>query len=94
MGRYALGSEEKMREFQTKFLPEGLKWEEYDGTDDPIQDRNDIAVGTYPIYTSYFLQAGLRIPFDPLLVDFLHRTRLQIGQVAPNAVIIILGVDQ
>lgn len=31
-----------------------------------------IKEGTYPIYYSFFFQAGLIIPFDPLFVDFLH----------------------
>ena len=83
MGRFALVTEEKKRQFQTKFLPDGLKWEEYSGSDDPIQDRLELAAGTYPIYTSYFFQAGFRVPFDPLLVDFLHRTNLHIGHLAP-----------
>ena len=74
MGRYALVTEERIRQFQAKFLPDGLKWEEHVGPDDLIQDKLEIAAGTYPVYASYFFQAGLKIPFDPLLVDFLHRT--------------------
>ena len=94
MGRFALVTEEKKRQFQTKFLPDGLQWEEHSGSDDPIQDRLELAAGTYPIYTSYFFQAGLRVPFDPLLVDFLHRTSLHIGHLSPNAVRIILSVAE
>jgi len=94
MGRYALVTEERKRQFQTKFLPDGLEWEEYSGSDDPIQGRLELAAGTYPIYTSYFWQAGLRIPFDPLLVDFLHRTNLHIGHLAPNAVRVILSIAE
>ena len=94
MGRFALVTEEKKRQFHAKFLPDGLKWEEYCGSDDLIQGKLEFVAGTYPIYTSYFFQAGLRIPFNPLLVDFLHRTHLHIGHVAPNAVRIILGIAE
>ena len=69
-----------------------MRWEEYSGSDDLIQGKLGLVAGTYPIYTSYFFQARLRIPFDPLLVDFLHRTHLHIGHLAPNAVRIILSI--
>ena len=58
MGRYALLTEERKRRFQTKFLPDGLEWEEYSGSDDPIQGQLELAAGTYPIYTSYFPQTA------------------------------------
>lgn len=69
-----LGTEERMMQFQRDFLSKGLEWEEYDGTGDLISENVNVADGMYPIYTSYFLQAGLRILFDPLLVNFLHIT--------------------
>ena len=94
MGRFALVTEEKKRQFHAKFLPDGLKWEEHNEPDDLIQNELGFAAGTYPIYTSYFFQAGLRIPIDPLLVDFLHKTYLHIGHVAPNAIRIILGIAE
>lgn len=61
---------------------------------DIISKNIDATAGTYLIYTSYFLQAGLRIPLYPLLVDFLHRTRLHISQLAPNSVRTILGITE
>ena len=92
MGRYELQSKERKKEFQTNFLPKELKWEEYSGAIEIIIEKIDIDLGTYPIFTSYFMQVGLKIPFDPLLVDFLRRTRLQIGQLAPDTVRTILVV--
>lgn len=92
MGRYALVTEEMKKKFQKDFLFEGLEWEEYGGTGDLISNNVDIAADTYPIYTSYFLQAGLSIPFDPLLVDFLYITKLHIGQLAHNSVKTIIGI--
>ena len=58
-------TKKKKRQFQAKFLPDGLKWEEHGGPDDLIQEKLKIATETYPIYTSYFFQVGLRIPFNP-----------------------------
>lgn len=80
------------KRFQKDFLPRGLEWEEYSGTGDLISEDVNIAAGTYPIYTSYFLQVGLKILFDPLLVDFLHWTRLHIGQLALNSIRTIMGI--
>lgn len=94
MGRYALISDEKKKKFQKKFLPAYLEWKERPDPDDAIVPFVDFNEGTYPIYTSYFLQVGLRISFDPLLVNFLHRTRLHLSQLAPNYVRIILSVAE
>lgn len=76
------------------FLPKDLEREEYSGTSNLISENVDIAAGTYPIYTSYFLQAELRILFDPLLIDFLQRTRLHIAHWAPNSIRTILGITE
>lgn len=84
MGYYALVNEEREKRFQKDFFSEGLKLEEHGGSGDLISESVGIATRTYPIYASYFLQAGLKIPFDPHLVDFFHRTKLHIGQLAPN----------
>lgn len=48
--------------------------------------------GITPIYTSFFMESGLRLPHEPLLVDFLRDTHLHIGQLATNTVRVILGV--
>lgn len=92
MGRYTLVSDERKRRFRKYFLPKSLELEEYNNFVDFIAKSIDFATGTYPIYISYFLQEGLKIMFNPLLVDFLHRTKLQIIQVAPNLVRTILGI--
>ena len=49
MGHFALITEEKKRQFHTKFLPDGLEWDEYSGSDDLIQGKLGLAAGTYPI---------------------------------------------
>lgn len=59
-----------------------------------ISESINFVVGTYPIYTSYFLQAGLKIPFDPLLADFLRKTKHHISQLAPKSVRTILGITE
>lgn len=40
------------------------------------------------------MQAGLKIPFDPLLMDFLRKTKLYFGQITPNTLRIILGIAE
>lgn len=94
MGCYALVSDKRKKRFHKKILPADLEWEEHADPDDAIASLLDFDEGTYPIYTSYFLQTGLRILFHPLLVDFLHRTRLHLSQLAPNSVRIILVVTE
>lgn len=54
----------------------------------------EIKEGTYPIYCSFFFQAGLTILFDPLLVDYLRRTRFQLGQLTLIVIRVILGVAE
>lgn len=61
-------------------------------TGDIISENVDLTARTYSIYTFYFLQAELRTPFDPLLVDFLYKTRLHISQLTPNLVRTILEI--
>ena len=57
MGRFALVTEEKKRQFQTKFLSDGLQWEEHSGSDDPGSAR----VGRRYIPNLYFLLLPSRI---------------------------------
>lgn len=92
MGCYQLATEERKKEFHRRFLPKEFKLEELEGDGDVIAERLAFNAGMYPIYTSYFLQARLRVPFDPLLVHSLQRIHLHLSQVAPNTVRIILGL--
>lgn len=58
---------------------------------DPFDEIIALA-GIYPIYTLFFMQVGLKIPFDPLLANFLYKTRLHVAQLSPNTVKIILRI--
>lgn len=49
---------------------------------------------TYLIYCYFFFQAGLTIPFDPQLVDFLRRAHFHLGQLTPTVVIEVLRVTE
>lgn len=94
MGRYALKSDVRGKKFSYKYLPKDLPWEECEEGHDQFNDGISIKANTSLIYTSYFMQVGLCILFDHLLVDFLKRTRLHIAQLTPNPVRIILGIAE
>ena len=47
----------------------------------------------YPIHTSFFREAGLQLSLWPLLVDFLRCTHLTLGQLIPNVITIIGGIE-
>lgn len=64
MGRYQLITEERKKEFQRQLFPKQFEWEELEGDGDVISEKLAFDVGTYPMYTSYFLKAGLQVPFD------------------------------
>lgn len=93
MGKYALKSDVRGREFSRKYLLfEGLKWDECKEGKNPYEDDVLIPARTYPIFISFFMQAGLKISFDPLLVDFLRKTSFYLSQITPNTFRIILGI--
>ena len=79
MGIYALKSDVRGKEFENKYiLSEGIEWRECESGEELFDDVT-IPVGTYPIYSSYFMQAGLKIPFDRLHADFLYKTKLHVN---------------
>lgn len=47
-----------------------------------------------PINTSFFFGAGLSLPLDPLVVEFLTETRFHIYQLTPNIIRILLGASK
>lgn len=92
MGRFALKSDVRGKEFHDKYIiSEGIEWRECENNKEPFDDMA-IPVRTYSIYTSFFIQAGLKITFDPLLAIFLYKTRLHVDQLSPNTIRIILGI--
>lgn len=78
MGKYALKSDVRGKEFSEKYLPKDLKWSDNEDGKDPYNNNVAFAAGTYLIYNSFFKQVRLKIPFDPLLVDFFRKTKLPI----------------
>lgn len=50
--------------------------------------------GTYPIFVLFFRQAWLKIPFDPLLIEFQRASRLHLGRLNQNTVRIVLGIAE
>lgn len=48
----------------------------------------------YPVHITFFKEAGLRLPFRSLLIDFLRVTHLTLGQLTPNVPRIVLGIDE
>lgn len=94
MGKYALKSNVRGQEFGLKYiLSEEIIWRECEDDKNPFKDITILA-GIYHICTSFFTQASLKIPFDHLLVDFVYKTRLHIGQLSPNTIRIVLGVAE
>ena len=78
MGKYALKSKARRLEFEDEFIPDNTIWRECNEGEDPLEDLV-ITKGTYPIYISFFRATGLKLPFNPLLMDFFRHTRFHIG---------------
>lgn len=96
MGKWTLETSAKRLAFEDEFIPDGLARKECDKEDNPFEitlDR-DILEGEYLIYTSFFKLAGLKLPFGPLLVDFLRKIKFHVGQLTPNVIRIILGTTE
>lgn len=80
MGKFALKSSARLAEFEREFIPDDTPWPECDEGENPFEDLVKTE-GTYPIYISLFRVARVKLPFDPMLVDFLRYTRFHIGQL-------------
>lgn len=94
MGKYAMDNPTRLAEFKQK-IPKDLKWEMAPPNSNPFHNSYGwIKEGTYPIHCSFIFQVGLTVPFDPLLADFLHRTRFHLGQLTPTVVKAVLGVSK
>lgn len=78
MGKYTLRTVAKRLEFEDQFIPDNTVWKECNTNKDPF-DSMFLLEGQYPIYTSFFETAGLKLSFDPLLLDFLRNIRFRIG---------------
>lgn len=75
-----LKTDAKRLKFEDQFIPDGVAWRECNKKENPFEITPDrlLLEGEYPIYTSFFKATGLRLPFDPLLVDFRRETRFHI----------------
>src|SRR3984885_10820485 len=89
MKRRILVTTEEREEFGANYIPVGLTWRICEDGEDPFES---LEIGDTPIYASFFVEAGLRIPLAPLLIEFLRFTNLHLCQLAPNTLRIILGV--
>lgn len=94
MEKYALKLNIRGQEFSRKYLPKDLPWSECEERKNPFHNDVFITVGTYPIFTSFFMKAGLKVPFDYLLVNFLRKIRLYLSQITPNALRIVLAIAE
>ena len=92
-GKWTLKTQAKRLAFEDRYIPNGFVLRESNHNEDPFMGNyiDDFPKGEYPIYTSFFLGAGLTLPLNPLLVEFLRETRLHICQLTPNTIRIILG---
>ena len=94
--KWILKTEAKRLAFEDRYIPNGLNLRESNFNEDPFMGNyiDYFPEGEYPIYTSFFFRAGLTLPLDPLLVEFLRETRLHICQLTPNTIRIVLGTAE
>lgn len=76
-------------EFTTKYIPKGLSWRTLKPNENPFIEEWKLGPNDYPIHTSLFNEAGLRLPLWPVMVDFIRYTHTTLGQLKPNVVRII-----
>lgn len=93
MGKFVLKTDALIREFVQKHIPNELVWNQC-AEGETLMKMNSLSrVGlTQSSPLSLIIQAGLRIPFDPLLVEFFKNTRLHLSQITLNTLRIVLGV--
>jgi len=93
MGKHVLRTEAQIAEFNEKYIPKGYIWKPVPEGENPYDPTYPLGPNDYPIHTSFFKEAGLRLPLWPLLVDFLRCTKLVLTQLSPNVVRIIGGIE-
>ena len=86
-------TDKRSHESGREFILDGMDWGECDPNENPFENVR-INKGTYPLFISFFRQAGLRLPLYAFLVTFLRDTRFHLGQLTPNIVRIVLGVAE
>lgn len=96
IGKWTLKTEAKRLAFEDEYIPDGTVWRESNHKEDPykLSFIQPLPAGQYPIYTLFFLGAGLSLPFDPLLVDFFKEIRFHLCKLTPNVVRIVLGTAE
>lgn len=68
-------------------------WRTLKADENPFDEEYKLGPKEYPIHISFFREAGLWLPLWPFLVDFLRRTHLTLGQLSPNVIRIIGGIN-
>ena len=92
MGQYALLTEKQKKDFEKTYLPPGYTWEVCKDDVDPFKPT--WSGEGFPVFISMFKEAGLRLPLDPLLCEYLRETKLSLGNCGLNVVRVVLSVAE
>ena len=81
MAEYSFTNKIQKIEFETKNFPEGFQWRTLREGENPFfgAGKDKLGPKECPIHISFFKEAGLRLHFWPLLVDFLIYTKFVLG---------------
>ena len=94
MGKCNMSVFEDRLEFARQYLPpaKGFGWRlaRDDDDDEPIEAPT---VSCFGIYVGHFVEVGLELPLNSLLLELMGRTGISFLRLAPNVVRIILCVS-
>ena len=88
MSRFLISTDAALADFAQRFIPANCTVRLPTEKEDPTINPKDGEIG---IYTVFFEQAGLRLPLDPLLCDFLRYCNMSLSQLSPNGIRLVLG---
>lgn len=61
-----------MAYFSRKYIPQGISWKIPKESSNPFFDDHNLAPNEYLVHISFFKEVVLKLPFGPLMVDFLR----------------------